>query len=747
MSDDFSALRRAARSSFCLWGGRFNPFLPVDRPELASALAALFRVDALFPLSQDPAVDAFMAAQRHISCPLFRRGLFSPTIHEGEPSANFADVTHPIMHAYNERGRSNPDAAPAVDIYQWDDADPLADPFLLTYGRTLTPDATGADYEGLMRQHLLAATTIIAPGGEIAPLHRGRMTLSAVGRDQMWQHHTVRNNWHFPGYYVGSAANFLDLVHFWNLRAADIPLYFFDPDQAGRYATFADHFNNQLEGLTTHHHQRRPALWHRPELAIETLALPVSTFSECNVDDPLWNGLNVRPPVMIFGEGSALGAIARQNDHTTLTFAIPPKPFFKDSSTRMQQYVLSIDPGIGLYGNEQETLLTPSIPQLNQLYGRESLLAAVSSARGEDGALGVIVPIYRDDLSQRALPTQRLITEIFATAGVVAEPSQAGLIGTTLIRQMGRLQNCRVFKIPGVRTLIERHGPAQSFSRSTAKQVILGQGSDRTLKEFQTLYIEYREPGVGLTNDSVLEYLLDREVFRPGLMFRCGNCQLEFWRSLDDAKTHIDCEYCGHTNNAARQLHDKDWAFRRSGLFGRDDHQGGAIPVVLALLALDSVAGPDGALYSMAMEFRSSGAAIPVCETDFIFMPNKREDGRHQIAIGECKTRRPIEARDVANLLAVANAFPAAEFDVFLVFAKLAEFTAEELAHIRTVNEPWKERAILLTERELEAMMPYERFADELGAGGVMISLSNMAQASARLFLDEGIGERGEHPA
>jgi hypothetical protein len=89
---------------------------------------------------------------------------------------------------------------------------------------------------------------------------------------------------------------------------------------------------------------------------------------------------------------------------------------------------------------------------------------------------------------------------------------------------------------------------------------------------FKTLHIEYREKG-DLKPDDVLRYLLERRVFRAGLEFTCPNCQLPSWIHLDDVKTNSICAYCDHHYDVTPQLRDRDWRYRRSGIFGRDDHQ------------------------------------------------------------------------------------------------------------------------------------------------------------------------------
>jgi hypothetical protein len=231
--------------------------------------------------------------------------------------------------------------------------------------------------------------------------------------------------------------------------------------------------------------------------------------------------------------------------------------------------------------------------------------------------------------------------------------------------------------------------------------------------------------------------LLEKGVFRAGLKFDCPSCQLEFWRSLDDVRSRLECEYCGHAFNASPQLRDKAWAFRRSGLFGNDDHQKGAIPVLLTLQQLMNIHREDHGFFTTAMSLAPKRAAIRACETDFVVVTESGRDHRIQIAIGECKTRNPIATADVTNLMAVADAFPTDRYDVFLVFARLTPFCAEEIDLIKKVNGRYHSRAIMLTERELEPQFVYERTAQEFDIQQIAASFEDMAAATVRVFFEE----------
>lgn len=56
---DMDSFRAAARVSFALWGGRFNPIIVVDQQEHAGDLIDVFRVDVILPLGDSEKVKSF----------------------------------------------------------------------------------------------------------------------------------------------------------------------------------------------------------------------------------------------------------------------------------------------------------------------------------------------------------------------------------------------------------------------------------------------------------------------------------------------------------------------------------------------------------------------------------------------------------------------------------------------------------------------------------------------------------------
>ena len=151
----------------------------------------------------------------------------------------------------------------------------------------------------------------------------------------------------------------------------------------------------------------------------------------------------------------------------------------------------------------------------------------------------MLVPTHTSDITLRALPSLQLTDPSLGKFGVTAKPSQAGLVTSRLIAQSVGIEDCRIFKIEGVRTLIAKYRPEQHFDRTRANKLI--GNFDEAIRQmrfetFEDLFIAPREHRRKLQPQDALDQLLERGVFRVGLELKCSNCVLAFWQPLDDVK-------------------------------------------------------------------------------------------------------------------------------------------------------------------------------------------------------------------
>ena len=134
-SSDSFALGAAGphRLNHALWGGRFNPLLPLERTKHARQLAGSFRVDVVLPLGGAAETVAFAESFRHLHNPLHGEGAFT----DGAPSgtiANVLDVHNLFSYAYQKR-EDRELRRSGARLYTWSQDDPLADMFLMHLGQ------------------------------------------------------------------------------------------------------------------------------------------------------------------------------------------------------------------------------------------------------------------------------------------------------------------------------------------------------------------------------------------------------------------------------------------------------------------------------------------------------------------------------------------------------------------------------------------------------------------------------------
>ncbi len=727
-------LRKAIRITHTLWGGRFNPIIPLGDVEFARALIKVFRVDCLYPMAESREADAIRAEFKHLLWPGFEKHLFIQG--SDGPIATFLDVYHPVRQFYEDHIKDREQAKAKGLLLQWDTTDPLADVALATFGAYPSEaeiGIEGLDYEAFFKRNLAADEVNIELNGSFPPAAYRELTPNVLTTLDLRRDHFSSWGRNDPGFYYGDSRNFEDLVNFWNLRSSGIAVLFYDPAYHARTHEMTEHY---LAALGS-----RPkdpsgwgdwvAIWNRSNDAeMDVAGFGGGRLMRSGMSTSIWNGLNIRPPLMGFERKWVLGSVS-ENGRISVTFELPSKPFFEDISLHTQKVVVSTSPVVT---GENVILKPPYFPKLNEYYGREACFR-YNDVRSEREGIGVIVDVTETSLTLLALDVRSLVSKIFEVYGMRAKTSTAGLIALRLIEQMGGLQSCRVFKLPGVRDLIGKYSADQSFTRSAAIATIgrLDQAS-KGPSEFGRLYVQ----GRALTPHSAFDYLLGKQVFRAGLRLVCPNCELDNWIYLDNVMTVTRCEYCGKDFNVTPQLKDRgDWRFRRSGLFGKDNHQGGAIPVVVTLQQLQTALHDHVLAYTTGTELEPVSLGTEKCETDFVLISESLPERIMQITIGECKGGMEITADDVRKLTLVADALTRDhDCEPFIVFSKTSQFTPEEVERCKAAQGPYNRRVILLSARELEPYHIYERTEKQFEIPRSAISLEDMALATQNIYFE-----------
>lgn len=742
--DNLEHFSKSVALSHVFWGGRFSPIIPcADRP-LAEALIKAFSVDALYNISGTDAVNNFIKEFPHLVWPDYHPELFVTRATRKLP--RLLDIGHPARHLFESHVDRR--EKPAIDavFYQWEPADPLRYALQATCGTYPQEAETGRDYARVFQKAFTTQPTVIGLADPIPNDLFRKVTPNYLTTAELEATPLRSSHWTRPGFYYGDALAFADLVNFWNLRACDIDLFFVDPKYPERLRPLIESFATILRQRP----QNDPSpnnisVWAKNLDPSRDLRIFGPGLSLCTFSDGSLNGLNLNPPVMTFPAKPVLGAAAENSLGTSVTFLLPQKPFYSDFELHTQMVVVSVSaPNIG-----NAMLTPPFIPALNEYYGR-NLYFMHDKARAERGSLGIIDEITREQLTLTALPFTDVLSKVFETYGMSAKPSPAGLVSTRLIEQLGGLQGCRVFKIAGVRSLIKKYMPGESFERTEAITMIGNNDPATNLPRFdpyKPLYIEQRDKKDLKPEDAFL-YLLKRGVFRAGLKLACPTCQLDFWVTLDDAKSTTPCPYCGFQFNVLPQLRDRNWAYRRSGLFGREDNQRGGIPVAVTLQQLDTMLQGRLQAYAPGLELKPNTAPIEDCEIDLVILASSLGPSEKplELVIAECKdSGGEITTDDVRKLTKVAHALEDSQCDVFILFSKCGRFTPDEVERCKEARRKLFEHegkmhyaynVIMLSDRELEPYHPYQHLDKEFEIQPYVHTFEDLAINTANIYLE-----------
>jgi hypothetical protein len=746
-SGDIEAFRSAVRLSYALWGGRFNPILVADNEKEARQLVDLFRLDMIWPLGNGERVRALPAKFPHLIDPFHFDSLFV----EGAGLRKYAqvlDVENAIAY-FIDRSEWQRIRQHGVRLYSWQLDDPLADLFLIRFGAYPSVDETSADYRSILKYAADGTEHALAPDKAIQEDVLDHPSIAYVSRLGVQRHYSIDVRHDTPGFFVGDVSNLDDLVSYWNLRAADVQLWFVDPKYLSRFSYLIPAWEKRVREMVAHRHEwdRHIGVWsRRADIDEMRRPFPGMDLTFCRVDEALWNGLNLRVPMMHLGSASVLGVVGREREKFKVSFALTDKPLSGDVWFYSQHLVASLSFGQGLY-DDHLTLQPPYLPELNEFYAR-TMHFEYNKLRIEPGRVGLVIDAADNDAFLYALPVADMMERLFGMANYEAELSSAGLTVRQLIARVGGLQGARVFKIPGVRRLLRTYGPTARFTKNAALQLIAGKDPQNPAAKFsdhERLYIEPRPREIPkLTADAVFAYLVEKGLFRIGAELTCLSCRLPSWTALDTLKQRVVCELCGDEYDATRQLVQGQWHYRRSGVMGAERNAQGAVPVALTLQQLETtLRGLNHGMYSPSLDLAPKGIDLPRFEVDFVWViPRTYADRKTAVLLGECKDQGAVKLdefeKDVENLRRLADAFPRHRFDTFVVLSKLSPFTADEIQKAKVLNNRYEQRAILLTARELEPYMIYERtkleFTNIRGYGS---SPEDLAQTTAQIYFGD----------
>lgn len=727
-------LVKAAGINTLLWGGVYNPVIPVNESgNFADELINLFSVDVLYAVEHSGEINTLLEKNAFLRSPSFyNRKIILEGWRGKNSSIGYLDTINLIDRYWEKEFKNAPEKEKSnCCLIRWDDKDDLKDVFSVLFG--YFPLELGLEYNyeeafvtGLNSKIILINNEKPLDGdiaNIICPVHFTGLDLKGYG-----------GTYFGDGVYISKNCDFHDLVDFWNLRASGLDVSFLPLNKIDRFTDYIKTNLDKIDRIPTRNREIEGYIsFYFRELEDSVLEEIKGIFPtrkkamNSKNDKIIWNGLNIKPTEYYFERGQSIANVDLSYNHYVVTVDLKEKKFLSDSKRNVgfQNIVVTVN-SLGDYEHPRHTLELPYIRILNEFYSREITFDPWIIRIEKDG-IGAIVKSDDNMLQLRPISFQSLIERIFYIAGMKVGLNQPGRIAMRILEKIEGVDGGRVFKIRGVRELFKKLSQRITkkiirienekeiveqiittyYSRKEAEKIIRG-GAE--FKKYENLFIEPRQKPT-LEPSDVFDFLLKCEFLMPGLELTCEHCKLKEWlplRAIDDIG---NCSYCGYGNKTCMHLKlssnakgEGDWKFRKSGLFEKDNNQEGAIPVILTLLVFNRIFETSNFIYSTALDIVSDTQEF---EIDYCVL-NYHHNGRIEIGIGECKDQGgEISDNNIKNLIKARELFLKKHINCILIFSKTADaFNSNEMSRFRALlddNVPF----ILLTNKELEPYHPY----------------------------------------
>jgi hypothetical protein len=257
------------------------------------------------------------------------------------------------------------------------------------------------------------------------------------------------------------------------------------------------------------------------------------------------------------------------------------------------------------------------------------------------------------------------------------------------------------------------------------------------------------EDDVWIKRDQFIQNLLDKNIFQLGVQIVCPTCTQKTWYSLEVVSNEVQCSSC--LNNYKIQsigLDDKQWAYKATGTFGLPKQAYGAYSVLLTLYALTR---DHHEKVTPLLSFDAKKGSNNI-EADLCLFTEKefRDETTQELVFAECKTYNKFEKKDIERMKTLAKEFPGS---VLVLATMRANLTSAERRMIKPLvnsgRRHWKSEqtynpVIILTGTELFSKHGIPHcWKDKEGKAGEIEkanfysrNLSDIADATQQIYLD-----------
>ena len=264
------------------------------------------------------------------------------------------------------------------------------------------------------------------------------------------------------------------------------------------------------------------------------------------------------------------------------------------------------------------------------------------------------------------------VIDWFKRHGIVATASDAGRVADQILSSVGGFWGTSLFQDKNTLVLLDK----MSKSRRPLGEDAIEEYPDRTASvgEWQGV-AKRRENGVWKA-ETYLDRLVEAGALKLGLSVSCPNCKKKNWYGLDALAEQVSCERCLKIFSfpqGSLNFQRSPWEFRVAGPYSVPDFANGAYATVLALKCMADGEGLDrnSITFSTNLDLKLNGDCLEIDLACWFQQKNYgfiRQD-EPVFVVGEAKSfaQNSFSEEDVARLKRVGEKMPG----TFLVFATL----------------------------------------------------------------------------
>lgn len=714
---DLGAALQAASLNAALWGGIYNPIVPLTPGENRDGLLKAFDPDLLVNLTgADIPADLAGRHEHRVAAPAHLVRTDDLT-NRRELGLGF-NILPLLRHVHEKEVRFSAEPTRAAVLTPqaaagWPEFAAFA------YGSFQWLPGMDVNFEEMFLRGLRARNIDLlelTPPPDydslLLPLDFTGYGLRVFGGTANFSSHII---------FIGDHRTPADLIEFWNVRATGRTVVFvpaaayqvFEPlvrlvAAEGRYP-----INQQVENHADL--QKGPSL---SDAVFTTVCHWIASLGLGPLPRRSWRprfGLEMERYVgdihvaeLEASEGEEISIL--QNGQMTPVKLIPP-PYLADETVRKGQLSWSVEITMSGGFREPEFMFSfPNEPPVEAVVRR-----GVMGRRGEVrlGRRGIVLQQDwgRSSLHIMPVPTKDVLYALFRQAGLEAEPSQPGQYAEQIVKKMGSLHgDCRIFKIRGVREILDRLGDGSTLTKGNMYQTVMSgtpdeHGQNWRPELYNDLTLRYGQ-GHPLDFGTIFDVLLDKRILRPGFAFRCRMCFKDDWYHVSEFAEEYTCRFC-FTPQRVNFASVHEWQYKADGLFRIPDSAQGSVAVILSLWRFEDLADPHRGRYVTSLNL-VSGDTGRRYEIDYAYVVMGMFDTSYELVLGQATRYGDFTDDDMQKMAELADRFPRKPY---LAFSTLKDhYSDADKARLRSLAGRGY-RVIAITREELDPYSLFDRFA------------------------------------